>query len=215
MHYAVVKRENNLRRAADGPAPSPTHRPTSAMPATLPRLPHNQQCSSSQSLHNLLAALLGPSDNIPVTRRGIVPRYACVISRVREHIWLMAAWGLLRAIPLDIAARRDNTPLGCHSNTKRPVEEAGQWPVLKVAHRLGWMARRRLAGRHRGKHRDSHRVPNMAPRTVRSRWRSVGLQTRGGTRDLRTHAHRPTYALLPRLRRAAPPTPRCFPPTSA
>jgi hypothetical protein len=159
----------------------------------------------------LLAALLGPSDNIPVTRRGIVPRYACVISRLREHMRLMAAWGLLPAIPLDIAARRDNTPVDCHSNTKRPMEEAGQRPVLRVAHRLGWMARRRRAGRHRGR----HRVPNMAPRTVRSRWRSAGLQTHGGTRDLRTHARHPTHALLPRLRRAAPPTQRCFPPTSA
>jgi hypothetical protein len=166
---------------------------------------------------DLLAALLGPSDNIPVTRRGIVPRYACVISRLREHMRLMAAWGLLRAIPLDIAARRDNTPVDCYSNTKRPMEEAGQWPVLRVAHKLGWMARRRLAGRHRDRHRDSHRVPSMAPRTAqaRSRCRFVGRQTHGGTRDLRTHARHPTHALLPRLRRAAPPTQRCFPPTSA
>jgi hypothetical protein len=166
---------------------------------------------------DLLAALLGPSDNIPVTRRGIVPRYACVISHLREHMRLMAAWGLLRAIPLDIAARRDNTPVDCYSNTKRPMEEAGQWPVLRVAHKLGWMARRRLAGRHRDRHRDSHRVPSMAPRTAqaRSRCRSVGLQTHGGTRDLRTHARHPTHALLPRLRRAASPTQRCFPPTSA
>jgi hypothetical protein len=91
-------------------------------------------------LTDLLAALLGPSDNIPVTRRGIVPRYAYVISRLREHMRLMAAWGILPAILLDIAARRGNTLVGCHSNTKRPMEGAGQGPVLRVAHRLGWMA---------------------------------------------------------------------------
>jgi hypothetical protein len=57
------------------------------------------------------------------------------------RLGLMAAWGLPPAIPLDIAARRDNTPVACHSNTNKPMEGAGQQPVLRVAHRLGWMAR--------------------------------------------------------------------------
>lgn len=52
----------------------------------------------------------------------MVPGYACVISRSRERMLLMAAWGLPPAIPLDTAAHRDNTPGGCHSNTKRPME---------------------------------------------------------------------------------------------
>jgi hypothetical protein len=149
----------------------------------------------------------------------MVPGYACVISRLRERMLLMAAWGLPAAIRLDIAAHRDNTPGGYHSNTNRPMEGVEQRPVLRVAHRLGWMARRRRAGSHRGrhKHRVSNMAPNTAPRTVRSRWRSVGLPSRGSRgrhanprhanrpRDLPTHAHRPTCARSLRLPRAAPP----------
>jgi hypothetical protein len=152
---------------------------------------------------------------------------------------LMAAWGPRLAIPLDIAARRGNTPVGCHSNTKRLLEEAERTPGVRVGYRLGSMGQQPLAGTHshRGSHR--HRVssirPSMAPNTApsmargRCRYPPEGLPTirphairpRGlrlhatRPRGLRLHARPATPALAPRLPRAAPPTGELSPPTSS
>jgi hypothetical protein len=78
--------------------------------------------------------------------------------------WLQACmlpivvWGRQPAIPLDIAARRGNTPVSCHSNTKRLVE-AERTPGRRVGCRPGSMGRRPPAGTHshKGRHKGSHR----------------------------------------------------------
>src|SRR5262245_31837155 len=107
---------------------------------------------------------------------GQPPLHSPGCPRLREHMRLMAAWGILPAILLDIAARRDNTPVGCHSNTKRLLQEAERTPGVRVGYRPGSMGRRPPAGTHshRGRHRGRHMVssirpsmaPNTAPRTV-------------------------------------------------
>ena len=75
----------------------------------------------------------------------------------------MAAWGPPVAIPLDIAARRGNILVGCHSNTKRLMEGAERTPGVRVGYRPGSMGRRPLEGTHsyRGSHRGRHRVSSI------------------------------------------------------
>jgi len=100
-----------------------------------------------------------------------------VSARWCEQALSMAAWAPPVSIPLGTGGHTGSSPLDCHSNTTRPVEEVRQT--------AGWMARRRLVGRHRGRHRGSHRErhrgPSRVPRTARSRprWRSVGRQIHG------------------------------------
>jgi hypothetical protein len=145
------------------------------------------------------------------SRDGGYPRRMMCAGTCR--LGLMAAWGPRLAIPLDIAARRGNTPVGCHSNTKRLLEEAERTLGVRVGYRPGSMGRRPPAGTHshRGSHR--HRVssirPSMAPNTApsmargRCRCQPVGLPT------TRLHATRPaTHTLVPRCSRAASPTQR-------
>jgi hypothetical protein len=45
------------------------------------------------------------------------------------------------AIPPGTAGHRGNTPVPRRSNTNTLVKEAGQYPVLRVAHRVAWRAR--------------------------------------------------------------------------
>jgi hypothetical protein len=52
----------------------------------------------------------------------------------------MAAWGSPVSILLGTAEHRGNR-LGTHRNSTSRLEEgAGERPVLRVAHRAGWMA---------------------------------------------------------------------------
>jgi hypothetical protein len=114
----------------------------------------------------------------PLHRQGQLPLHdllskMCDKTRVHAQALSMAAWAPPVSIPLGTVGHRGSSPPDCHSNTTSPVEE-----VLQTA---GWMARRRLAGRHTGRHRDSHTVPSRVPRTAqpRPRWQSVDRQTHG------------------------------------
>lgn len=131
-------------------------------------------------------------------------------SRVHAQALSMAAWAPLVSIPLGTVGHRGSSPPDCHSNTKSPVEE-----VLQTA---GWMALRRLAGRHTGRHRDSHTVPSRVPRTAppRPRWQSVDRQTheslcgnlRGSLCGSLQTPVLPTHSSTQRWPQAAPPASR-------
>jgi hypothetical protein len=111
----------------------------------------------------------------------------------RVPLLSMVAWGSPASTLLDIAARRDNTPVGCHSNTKRPMEEAERTPGVRVGYRPGLMGRRPLVGTHthRGSHRGRHKTPSMAPNTVPRMARCRCRSQPKGLPTIRLHATRP------------------------
>jgi hypothetical protein len=175
---------------------SPAHPCLPSDATYLPRLPHSQR------------PLVRCQAPLVACRDGGYPRRMMCAETYR--LGLMAAWGRLVAIPLDIAARRGNTPVGCHSNTTRLMEEAERTPGVRVGYRPGSMGRQPPAGTHshRGSHR--HRVssipPSMAPNTAPIMARRRCRYQPGGLPTTRFHATRPaTHTLVPRCPRVAPP----------